>query len=188
MLGVHVWFNRWPNANNDRARQWDKNINMYILVSIFDRCTCMFQSFSHFFCCFHTTIDYLSQIYRDTLHFTLYNGTVPVYPQQRTGACKCHVIAAVLRLRLQKLTPAELQPFCHVKWEHYNYNIICCIWHFQMIRHIYIYVGIILQTFLILWVVCLYRVKITQKCNGPHQSEIIVALTWLSWYVIQFMQ
>ena len=51
------------------------------------------------------------QIYRDTQHFTLYNGTFPVCPQQRTGACKCHVIVVVLRLRVQKLTPVELRLF-----------------------------------------------------------------------------
>ena len=90
---------------------------MYIVVSIFDRC--MFPSFAYFFVAFIPTTDYLRQIYRHTRHSTLYNGTGPVYPHQRTGACKCHVIAAVSSLRVQKLTPAELRPFCHTKREDY---------------------------------------------------------------------
>ena len=61
--------------------------------------------------CFHTKTDYYHQIYRVTRHFTLYNGIFPVCPRQRTGACKCHVIVVVLRLRVQKLTPAELRLF-----------------------------------------------------------------------------
>ena len=44
-------------------------------------------------------------------HSTLYNGTFPVCPQQRTWAYKCHIIVVVLRLRVQKLTPAELRLF-----------------------------------------------------------------------------
>ena len=52
-----------------------------------------------------------SNLYWDTRHFTLYNGTFPVCPQQRTGTCKCHVIVVVFRLRVQKLTPAELRLF-----------------------------------------------------------------------------
>ena len=72
-------------------------------------------------------IDYLRQIYRPTRHSTLYNGTGPVYPHQRTGACKCHVIAAVLSRRVQKLTPAELRPFCHTKREDYNGDLVVLI-------------------------------------------------------------
>ena len=74
--------------------------------------------FASFFCCFHTKTDYLHQIYRDTQHFTLYNGTVPVCLQQRTGAFKWHVTAAVV----QKLTPVELRPFCYAKGDHYKVN------------------------------------------------------------------
>ena len=86
-----------------------KNIHIYIVVSIFDRCDS--PPFACFICCFHTETDYHRQIYRDTRHFTLYNGTFPVCPQQRTGACKCHVIVVVFTLRVQKLTPAELRLF-----------------------------------------------------------------------------
>ena len=71
---------------------------MYIVVSIFDRC--MLISFVA-----------PSNLYRDTRPFTLYNGTFPVCPQQRTGACKCHVIVVVFRLRVQKFTPAVLRLF-----------------------------------------------------------------------------
>ena len=90
---------------------------MYIVVSIFDRCTCMFRSFSYFFYCFHTTTDSRA-LYHDMRHSPCI--TVQFQFIQRTGACKCHVIAAVLRLRVQKLTPAELRPFCHAKREHCN--------------------------------------------------------------------
>ena len=71
----------------------------------------MSPPFACFFCCFHTKTDYHRQIYLDTTHFTLYNGTFPICPQQRTGACKCHVIVVVLRLRVQKLTPADFRLF-----------------------------------------------------------------------------
>ena len=68
-----------------------------------------------------------SNLYWDTRSFTLYNnGTFPVCPQQRTGACKCHIIVVVLTLRVQKLTPAELRLFatqCGITipltWGHY---------------------------------------------------------------------
>ena len=56
----------------------DKNIHIYIVVSIFDRCVS--PPIACFFCCFHTKTDYHRQIYRDPLHFTLYNGTFPVCP------------------------------------------------------------------------------------------------------------
>ena len=85
------------------------SIYIYIVVSIFDRCVS--PPFACFCCCFHTNTDYHRQMYRDTQHFTLYNGTWSVCPQQRTGACKYHVIVVVLRLRVQKLTPAELRLF-----------------------------------------------------------------------------
>ena len=80
------------------------------VVSIFVRC--VFPSFACFFCFIHNTTDHLRQIYCDTRHCTLYNGLVPVYPQQRNEACKYHDIAAVLILCVQKLSPAELQYFC----------------------------------------------------------------------------
>ena len=92
----------------------DSETKMYTVVSIFDRC--VFPSFACFFCCFHTTTDYPRQIYRDTRHVTLYNGTVSVYPHQRTGECECQVIAAVLTLRVQKVAPADrLWSFSHTK-------------------------------------------------------------------------
>ena len=50
-----------------------KNIHIYIVVSIFDRCVS--PPFACFICCFHTETDYHRQIYRDTRYFTLY--TVP---------------------------------------------------------------------------------------------------------------
>ena len=56
--------------------------------------------YAYFFCCSV-----------NTRYFTLYNGTFPVCPQQCTGACKCHVIVVVFRLRVQKLTPTELRLF-----------------------------------------------------------------------------
>ena len=66
-----------------------------------------------------------SNLYRDMRPFTLYNGTFPVCRQQRTGACKCHVIVVVFRLRVQKLTPAELRLFAKqcgstitLNWKH----------------------------------------------------------------------
>ena len=92
---------------------------MYIVVSyLIGAC-----SFAYFFCCFHTD-DRLSPSNlppHAAFHLVyICNGTIPVYLHQRTGACKCHVIAAVWSLRVKKLTPAELRPFCHTKREEYN--------------------------------------------------------------------
>ena len=79
-----------------------QNINMYIVVSIFDRC--MLISFVA-----------PSNLYRDTRPFIFYNGTFPVYPQQRTGACKCYVIVVVRA----EINTCRVAAFCHAMRNHY---------------------------------------------------------------------
>ena len=86
--------------------------------------------YAYFFCCSV-----------NARHFTLYNGTFPVWPQQRTGACKCHVIVVVWRQRVQKLTPAELRLFANQSG--FTVNVIIVD---QMIVSIELYRNLTLST------------------------------------------
>ena len=117
---VHVYVkHRYPGNNDVQYKQRCKvmtepdsetKISIFILCYrylIGMCCRPLLVSFG----CFHTKTDYLRQIYRDTRHVTLYNGTVPVCPQQRTAAFKWHVIAAVLSLRVHEINTCRVAAF-----------------------------------------------------------------------------
>ena len=91
IFGVHVWFNRMTEPDMRQKYQ-----HVYCIVSIVGVCLFLLL---------------LRQIYTGTRSLSPCVGTFPVCPQQRTGACKCYVIVVVFRLRVQKLTPAELRLF-----------------------------------------------------------------------------